>query len=870
VFHLPGETLTCTDAVSHYIPTKTDCRPINVRPYRLPDKHKQEVDRQINEMLENNLIRRSKSQWNAPLLVVPKKLDASGVPKLRVVIDFRKLNDVTIGDSFPLPNITDILDQLGNAKYFSTLDLASGYHQIPMAEQDKQKTAFSTSYGHFEYNRMPFGLKNAPATFQRLMNTVLVGMQGIKCFVYLDDIVIYGASLEEHNRRLTEVLERLRKNKLKLQPDKCEFLRKEVTYLGHIVTENGIRPDPSKITAVKNFPVPTKLKEVQAFIGLAGYYRKFIDNFSKIAKPLTLLTRKESTFAWNEEQQRAFEILKEKLITAPVLIYPDFNRKFVVTTDASGYAIGAVLSQGDAGKEKPVAYASRVLNKAERNYSTTEKELLAIVWAVNHFRPYLYGTKFKIITDHKALVWLFNIKDPGSRLIRWRLKLEEYDYEIVHKRGKANANADALSRHPVDDTLQVKALHASEANETENIAYVSETEDDASASEIDESTREIERADNASKETKERNTLTQEDTSKEEKEYTEKEKQTILYEYHDTPIGGHQGIERTIKRIKLLHDWPNLAKDVEKYIKKCTLCQRNKLSRKIKMPLVLTDTPDKPFKKCALDIVGPLPISNNGNKYLLTFQDNLTKFSKAIPIANQEANTVAKEFATKIICEYGIPEIILTDQGTNFVSDIFKNTCKLLKISKIQTTAYHPQSNGALERSHRTLVEYIRHFINDEQSDWDEWVPYAMFAYNTTPHTATGFTPFELVYGRQAELPTTLSKAPAMHYNIEDYAQELKERIRAANKIARENVKIEKEKAKKQYDKRTHIAKFRVGDQVLLYDETVRRGRAKKLEALWIGPYVIIKKLSDVTYAVKKGRRTMQVHANRIKHYIEN
>ena len=247
-------------------------------------------------MLEDKFIRASASQWNAPLLVVPKKMNEKGNQKLRVVIDFRRLNELTIGDSFPLPNIVDILDQLGNAKYFTTLDLASGYHQIPMAEDDKPKTAFSTLYGHYEFNRMPFGLKNAPATFQRLMNSVLTGLQGLECLVYLDDIVVYGASLEEHNKRLEKILQRLRGSNLKLQPEKCEFLRKEVIYLGHIISENGILPDPSKLTAIHEFPTPKKVKEVQAFIGLAGYYRKFIKNFSKIARPLTKLTRKNKKF----------------------------------------------------------------------------------------------------------------------------------------------------------------------------------------------------------------------------------------------------------------------------------------------------------------------------------------------------------------------------------------------------------------------------------------------------------------------------------------------------------------------------------------------------------------------------------------------
>jgi len=821
IFHLEKDILTCTTAIAHEIKTRVDSAPVNVRPYRLPEKHKEEVNRQITNMLNDEIIRPSMSQWNAPLLVVPKKTDASGKPKLRVVVDFRKLNDLTIGDSFPLPNITDILDQLGNAKYFSTLDLASGYHQIPMHEEHKNKTAFSTPYGHFEFNRMPFGLKNAPATFQRLMNSVLTGIQGLKCLVYLDDIVIYGPNLKEHNKRLIQVMDRLRKHNLKLQPDKCEFLRKEVTYLGHIITEDGIRPDPNKLCAVENFPVPKKVKDVQSFLGLAGYYRKFIEDFSKIAKPLTKLTKKGEKFNWTAEQQIAFQSLKEKLTTAPVLSYPDFTREFLVTTDASDYAIGAVLSQGPVGQDRPIAYASRILCKAEQNYNTTEKELLAIVWAVKYFRPYLYGTRFKIVTDHRPLIWLFNISDPGSRLIRWRLKLEEYDYEIVHKAGKGNTNADALSRNPIPDDQHINSVGQKKEEEEAP------------------------------------------------KEYSEEEKRQILYEYHDAPTGGHQGIARTLSRIRLKHNWHGITRDIEEYVGKCEYCQKNKLSRKTKMPLIITDTPTRPFEKCALDIVGPLTVTTNGNKYVLTFQNNLTKLSKAIPLANQEAATVAKEFVTKIVFEHGIPEKILTDQGTNFTSEMFKNTCKLLRIEKIQTSAYHPESNGALERSHRTLAEYLRHYINNDQTDWDEWLPYAMFTYNTTPHSATGFTPFELTYGHQAILPSALARPPKPTYSYDDYAQELRERLRATNQLAKDHLQEEKFKAKLQYDKGVNKKIFKIGDKVLLLDETVRRGRSKKLESQWVGPYTIIAKFSDVNYEIKRARKTIRVHANRLKLFIE-
>ena len=457
LFYFEGDNLGTTDATSHKIPLVDD-KPIYVRPFRLPECHREEINRQITDMERQGIIKKSSSPWNAPLLVVPKKLDASGIRKWRVVVDFRKLNNVTVGDAFPIPNITDILDRMGNSKYFTTLDLASGFHQVPINPEDSQKTAFSSTFGHFEFTRMPFGLKGAPATFQRLMNSVLSGLNGIRCFVYLDDVVIFGSSLEDHNYKLIDVLKRFRKFNLKIHPDKCEFLRKEVQYLGHVISEDGIKPDPSKISSVKDFPIPENVKAVKSFLGLAGYYRKFIKNFSEIVYPVTKLLKKDQPFIWTESQQNAFDKLKNMLTTAPILQYPDFKRKLILTTDASGVALGAILSQGEPGDDLPIAYASRTLNKPECNYSTIEKELLAIVWGIQHFRPYLYGREFLIVTDHKPLKWLENNTDLSSRLLRWRLKLEEYSYKIEYKKGKNNTNADALSRVTYNKDV-AEALH---------------------------------------------------------------------------------------------------------------------------------------------------------------------------------------------------------------------------------------------------------------------------------------------------------------------------------------------------------------------------------------------------------------------------
>lgn len=445
IFHCDGIPLSFTNQIKHEIKL-TDESPIYTKSYRYPEIHKTEVKTQVNKMLNDGIIQHSNSPWSSPIWIVPKKLDASKKRKWRIVIDFRKLNLKTVDDKFPLPNITDILDKLGRAKYFSTLDLANGFHQIEMKNEDIPKTAFSTDTGHYEFKRLPFGLKNAPATFQRVMNNILRGLQNEICAVYLDDIIIFSTSLEEHIQRLKTIFERLRNANFKVQLDKSEFLHKEVDYLGHKITQNGVKPNPDKINSVKHFPIPNTQKDIKSFLGLAGYYRRFIKNFAKISKPLTHCLKKGNKVDHTPQFIDAFNHLKNLLINAPILKYPDFTKEFILTTDASNIALGAVLSQGNPPNDNPIAYASRTLNETEQKYSTIEKELLAIVWACKYFRPYLYGKKFKIYTDHRPLVWLFNLKEPNSKLMRWRLKLEEYDYTIIYKSGKQNTNADALSR----------------------------------------------------------------------------------------------------------------------------------------------------------------------------------------------------------------------------------------------------------------------------------------------------------------------------------------------------------------------------------------------------------------------------------------
>ncbi|KAJ8028019.1 hypothetical protein HOLleu_30140 [Holothuria leucospilota] len=449
VFCCEGEPLGKTGVVKHVIDTG-NAHPVRQAPRRLPYHHKLQAQIEVENMLEQGVISPSKSAWASPVVLVRKK-DGT----IRFCVDYCKLNDLTIKDAFPLPRIDDSLDTLSGAKWFSVFDLRSGYWQVEVDPADKNKAAFTSGTGLYEFSVMAFGLCNAPSTFQRLMEQVLSGLHWRTCLIYIDDIIIYARTFDEHIVRLREVIGRLRDAGLKLKPSKCELFRKKVKYLGHVVSEKGVEADPEKVESVVKWPTPRSVKDVRRFIGFCSYYRKFIQDFAYIASPLHMLTRKGERFTWTDECQEAFQRLKLELTKAPVLAYPNFHETFILDTDASSAGVGAVLSQVIDGKERPVAYASRTLSRAESKYSVTRKELLAVVTFIKHFRPYLCGKRFTLRTDHGSLRWLFNFKQPEGQIARWLEVLASYDFDIVHRPGRKHVNADSLSRDPTGETETV-------------------------------------------------------------------------------------------------------------------------------------------------------------------------------------------------------------------------------------------------------------------------------------------------------------------------------------------------------------------------------------------------------------------------------
>ena len=450
VFALTDEQLGRTEVVKHAINTG-NARPIKERLRRVPQYAVEEVDRQVDDMLKRGIIEPSNSPWAAGVVLVRKKDNT-----LRFCVDYRSLNSVTIKDAYPLPKIDETLDALSGASWFSTLDLKSGYWQVGLDPDDKPKSAFITRKGLFQFRVLPFRLCNAPATFERLMETVLAGLQWDICLIYIDDVIVYGRTFEEALKNLETVLERLRIAGLKLKAKKCRLFSKSVSFLGHIISDKGIETDPEKVRAVKEWPVPVNVTEVRSFLGLCSYYRRFIPKFADKAKPLHRLTEKGCQFVWDSDCEEAFETLKKHLTEAPVLAYPDFSKPFVLDTDASDTSIGAVLSQIHDGKERVVCYGSRSLTKAERKYCVTRKELLSLVFFVKNYRHYLLGRKFKIRTDHNSLRWLMRTKSPEGQMARWIDALSSYEFDVEHRPGRKHSNADAMSRRPCKQCGQVE------------------------------------------------------------------------------------------------------------------------------------------------------------------------------------------------------------------------------------------------------------------------------------------------------------------------------------------------------------------------------------------------------------------------------
>lgn len=887
IFSTHDEDYGCTDVIQHRIPTG-DAAPIRERYRPVPPTLYHEVRALLRGMLEGGIIRESSSPWAAGIVLVQKKSGA-----WRFCVDYRKLNQVTKKDAFPLPRIEDSLTSLTRAAWYSTLDLASGYWQVRVDEEDREKTAFTTPFGLFEWERMPFGLCNAPATFQRLMQRCLNGQLVDSTLVYLDDVIVFSPDFASHLKHLEEVFQAMEKYGLKLRPEKCQLLRRQVKFLGHCVSYQGVAPDPDKVTAVQHFLTPKTVRHVRAFLGFVGYYRRFIKNFSKIAKPLNALLagtgrpRRHTSprITWSPECEEAFQQLKAELLQAPILAYADFTQPFLLYTDASNSGLGAVLAQKQEGVEKVIAYASRSLHPAERNdsnYSSFKLELLAMKWALSEkFKDYLWGAKVTIVTDNNPLVHLQTAR-LGAVEQRWVQQLANYDYQIQYRPGREHTNADVLSRYPTteaetsapvtppEEQLLVAAVEAPGA-QVEAVP-VSWGWDPCRWKELQGQDQDLlvvreylqRRALPPAKVRKRLSsagrrllshwaklslregvicrTVLDSTTHAQLIQLVVPPHQTapLLRAYHSQL--GHQGQERTLSLLRRNFFWAGMEDSIATFRRDCERCLLFKAKQDGRAPLVPV-VPRAPLHILAMDY---LSLSRPTDRFqnILVVTDLFTKYSWAIPTLDQTAATTARALWSTVFQAFGCPEVLHSDQGPAFESRVIKELCQLYGCQKTRTTPYHPQGNGQCERFNQTLLSLLGTLETEQQNRWVEHLPTLLQAYNNSVHSTTGYAPTYLMFGRHVRLPADLLTGTVGN-NVElsqtEWVAQHHQKLHYAYDRVTAHLQRAAAKNKGQYDRAAKEAPLLPGERVLVWDNR-RQGKGKLSDRWEPTPHVVVRR----------------------------
>lgn len=860
-FEVMGKKLGCTTMVEHKI-VITEPEPIKQRAYRVSPVIQQRIDDEVKNMLNNDIIEPSASPWSSPVLLVPKK-DGS----YRFCVDYRKLNKITKKDAYPLPFISTILDKLRNARYLSSLDIKSAYWQVPVEKSSREYTAFTIpGRGLFHFKRMPFGLTNSPATWQRLIDCVLGPELEPNVFVYLDDIIVVTETFNQHLRVIEDIFKRLISAGLTLSQEKCCFCLPELKYLGYVVDRRGLHVDADKVKAILDIPPPKTVTEVRRIIGMASWYRKFIPGFASLIAPMTALLQKKNSWCWNADCERSFKELKDCLVSAPVLSCPDFSLPFYVQTDASAYGIGAVLFQEHPDGEHVICYLSRSLTRSEKNYSVTERECLAVIYAVEKLRCYLEGYKFTVLTDHHSLVWLNSMKEPKGRLARWVLRLQQFDYDIVHRRGVDNVVPDVLSRSvpeinpvsqnlesPVKDKWYLKMINL--VNKSP-LKYPSWRVD-------------------KSKLYKYVNLPYPElrDESDHWKLVIPKEQRSaILHENHDAATSGHAGIYKTFERLKTRYYWPKMCVDVTNYVRRCPTCLVHK-SEKKKVPGLMGSRPrvTKPWQMISVDLVGPLPRSTQGFINILVVSDYFSKFPLFFALRQATAPAVTKYIEDQVFLLFGVPEYLICDNGVQFRSKEFKNMCESYKTKVLYNAAYHAQANP-VERVNGVMKTMLASYVSDNQRQWDKLLPKVGCAIRTSAHEAIGMTPYFVNFGREHIVSGNQYTQPSFVNNNADTKETnvVPKELENVFTDVRKRLDTAYQRAKSRYDLRRRPVSYAVGSQVYRRNYALSNAAQKitaKLLPKYLGPFVVKRKLSPLTYelADQEGRSKGIWHVKDIK-----
>jgi len=767
--------------VSHEIEL-SEAKPVTSAPYTVPFAHRETLRKTIEELLDAGLIRESKSPYGAPVLFV-KKADGT----LRFCVDYRRLNDVTKKDSFPMTRHEDVFFALQGKRWFSSLDFTSGYWQVPMAEESIPLTAFTTPNGKYEWLVMPFGLCNAPSTFQRFSTALLSGFHDF-AQAKLDDILIYSDTFQQHMEHLEQVLQRVSDRNGVLKPSKCKLAQQEVKHLGMIVTSDGRKPDPAKIRPILELKAPTNKSELLSWLSTMSYYRNYVKNIATMMEPLNRLMKKNAEFIWGEEQQKAFEKTRTALAEGPTLAYPDFSKTFHIFTDASLHGIGAMLAQEMDGVMRPIAFYSRQLRPAEKNYHIAELEALALVFAARKTREFTFGNpNVEVHTDNRALTFIRNAKSSTPKLIRWALELDDAfeKLDIRHVKGKDNFVADSLSR----------MLRIEWTSENGNLERTPDG-------------RLI---------------------------VPEEEREKFLTTLHED--NGHIGLSRAYQACREVYFWPGMYADMAKWIRSCLRCQQKKICRTKKYQGIHGRPETTPWKRIHIDFVGPAETTPDGNKYILSAIDYASKYGFAIPTATCSAKEAAEALEKEVFLKFGIPETIYSDQGTHFTGQEFEEFCRFYGVKHEMTTPYNQQANGICERFNATICDMIACSV-ETYLPWDKAIPKAVNGYNTSVSNATGLTPHEVVFGMK---PTLLvDRIAVIHQEREKEDMKLSEWM---EKRLQTWTKIEKTLKKRIPEATTTreetSVRFYSGDKVWLRKH-VRNGEERaKFSDRWKGPYLV-------------------------------
>uniref|UniRef100_A0A1J3GIM6 RNA-directed DNA polymerase n=1 Tax=Noccaea caerulescens TaxID=107243 RepID=A0A1J3GIM6_NOCCA len=840
--------------------------PVSRAPYRLAPAEMAELKKQLEDLTDKGFIRPSSSPWGAPVLFVKKK-DGS----FRLCIDYRGLNKVTIKNKYPLPRIDELLDQLQGASWFSKIDLASGYHQISIAEEDVRKTAFRTRYGHYEFVVMPFGLTNAPAAFMKLMNNVFREYLDKCVIVFIDDILIYSKSKEEHDWHLRVVLNKLREQKLYAKLSKCNFWQREIGFLGHVVSEGGVAVDPEKITAISDWPTPKNATEIRSFLGLASYYRKFVKGFASISKPLTRLTGKDVKFEWSESCTKSFEKLKKHLTQAPVLVLPRVGVSYVVFTDASGSGLGCVLTQ----EERVIAYASRQLRKHETNYPTHDLELAAVVFALTIWRAYLYGEKVKIMTDHKSLKYIFNQEELNLRQRRWVEKLADYDLEIAYHPGKANLVADALSRRRVEaskakvvqeliatlaslslcaTSVRDNSLGLEAVNEADLLWRIKEAQkgDSALRNLVDKGVIGYHTAANGTYMFRNRVCVPD----------NEELRRQILRQAHQSHFSVHPGNTKMYRDLKQYYHWGGMKRDVATWVSQCQTCQLVKAEHRVPSGLLQNlPLPEWKWDMVTMDFVTGLPRTAGNKDAIWVIVDRLTKSAHFLAIKKTDgADQLAQKYLDEIVRLHGVPVSIVSDRDSKFTSIFWQAFQKALGTKVHLSTAYHPQTDGQSERTIQTLEDMLRACVLEWGGKWGKYLPLVEFAYNNSFHSSIEMSPYEALYGRPCRTPLCWTEVGERRDLEPEMIEETVEQV----ELLKEKLKEAHDRQKSYADKRRRDLEFAVGDKVYLKMRTFRGNdrtrKLKKLKPRYMGPYVITERVGAVAYRLELPQELSDFH----------